>query len=35
MTGKRSSNKIALKRAGWDVSVKGMKTLEKYDIVID
>ena len=35
MTGQKSVNKIALKRAGWEVSVKGMKTLDKYDIVID
>lgn len=35
MTGQKASNKIALKRAGWEVSVKGMKTLEKYEIVID
>lgn len=35
MTGQKSANKIALKRAGWEVSVKGMKTLGKYEIVID
>ena len=35
MTGQKSANKIALKRAGWEVSVKGMKSLEKYEIVID
>ncbi len=35
MTGQKSINKIALKRAGWEVSVKGMKTLKKYEIVID
>ena len=35
MTGQKSANKIALKRAGWEVSVKGMKTLKKYEIVID
>ena len=34
MTGQRSVNKIALKRAGWEVSVKGMKTLKKYEIVV-
>ncbi len=35
MTGQKSANKIALKRAGWEVSVKGMKTLKKYEIVTD
>ena len=35
MTGQRSVNKIALKRAGWDISVKGMKTLGKYEIVVE
>lgn len=35
MTGQKSANKIALKGAGWEVSVKGMKTLKKYEIVID
>ncbi len=35
MTGQKSINKIALKRAGWEVSVKGMKTLEKYEILVD
>ncbi len=35
MTGQKSANKIALKRAGWEVSVKGMKTLEKYEIVTE
>lgn len=35
MTGQRSANKIALKRAGWEVSVKGMKTLKKYEIVVE
>ena len=35
MTGQKSLNKIALKRAGWEVSVKGMKTLKKYEIIIE
>ena len=35
MTGQKSANKIALKKVGWEVSVKGMKTLDKYEIVID
>ena len=35
MTGQKSANKIALKRAGWEVSVKGMKTLKKYEIIIE
>ena len=35
MTGQRSVNKIALKRAGWEISVKGMKTLGKYEIVVE
>ncbi len=35
MTGQKSANKIALKRAGWEVSVKGMKTLEKYEIKVE
>lgn len=35
MTGQKSFNKIALKRDGWDVSVKGMKNLKKYEIVIE
>ena len=35
MTGQRSANKIALKRAGWEISVKGMKTLGKYEIVVE
>ena len=35
MTGQKSVNKIALKRAGWNVSVKGMKTLRKYEIVVE
>lgn len=35
MTGQKSSNKINLKRAGWDVLVKGMKNLKKYEIVIE
>lgn len=35
MTGQKSVNKIALKRAGWEVSVKGMKTLKKYEIVVE
>ncbi len=35
MTGQKSVNKIALKREGWEVSVKGMKTLKKYEIVVE
>ena len=35
MTGQKSVNKISLKRAGWEVSVKGMKTLKKYEIVTE
>ena len=35
MTGQKSVNKIALKRAGWEVSVKGMKTLDKYEISVE
>ena len=35
MTGQRSVNKIALKRAGWEVSVKGMKTLKKYEMIVE
>lgn len=35
MTGQKSANKIALKRAGWEVSVKGMKTLDKYEIIVE
>lgn len=35
MTGQKSSNKAQLYRDGWDVSVKGMKTLKKYEIIID
>ena len=35
MTGQKSANKIALKRAGWEVSIKGIKSLKKYEIVID
>lgn len=35
MIGQKSYNKIALKRAGWEVSVKGMKTLLKYDIKVE
>ena len=35
MTGQKSVNKIALKRAGWEVSVKGMKSLKKYEIVVE
>jgi histone acetyltransferase (RNA polymerase elongator complex component) len=35
MTGQKSANKIALKRAGWEVSVKGMKTLKKYEINVE
>ena len=35
MTGQKSANKIALKRAGWEVSVKGMKNLKKYELLVD
>ncbi len=35
MTGQKSANKIALKRAGWEISVKGMKTLKKYEIIVE
>ena len=35
MTGQRSANKIALKRAGWEVSIKGMKTLKKYELLVE
>ena len=35
MTGQKSANKIALKRAGWEVSVKGMKTLDKYELLVE
>lgn len=35
MTGQKGCNKAALYRDGWDVSVKGMKTLKKYEILID
>ncbi len=35
MTGQKSINKIALKRAGWEVSVKGMKNLKKYELLVD
>ena len=35
MTGQKSANKIALKRAGWNVSVKGNKTLKKYEILVE
>ena len=35
MTGQRSANKIALKGAGWEVSVKGLKTLKKYEIIVE
>lgn len=35
MTGQRGVNKIALKRAGWEVSVKGMKTLGRYEIIVE
>lgn len=35
MTGQKSINKIALKRAGWEVSVKGMKTLDKYELLVE
>lgn len=35
MTGQRSSNKIALKRLGWDVTIKGLKTLKQYEIEVE
>lgn len=35
MTGQKGSNKAQLYRDGWDISVKGMKTLNKYEILID
>ena len=35
MTGQKSGNKIALKRAGWEVSVKGMRTLDKYELLVE
>ncbi len=35
MTGQKSANKIALRRAGWEVSVKGMKTLGKYELLVE
>ncbi len=35
MTGQKSANKIALRRDGWNVTVKGMKTLKKYEIIIE
>lgn len=34
MTGQKGSNKAILYRAGYDVTVKGMKTLKKYEVVI-
>ncbi|MBE6796156.1 MAG: radical SAM protein [Ruminococcaceae bacterium] len=35
MTGQKSSNKIKLYHDGWDIAVKGMNTLKKYEIIID
>lgn len=35
MIGQKSANKTALYRMGWDASIKGMKTLKKYEILID
>ena len=35
MTGQKSGNKIALRRAGWEVSVKGMRTLDKYELLVE
>ncbi len=35
MTGQKGSNKAELYRDGWDVSVKGITTLKKYEILID
>lgn len=35
MIGQKGSNKAALKKAGWNVTVKGTESLEKYEIAID
>ncbi len=35
MTGQKGFNKIALKREGWDVLIKGMKNLKKYEMIIE
>lgn len=35
MIGQKGSNKAYLKKAGWNVSVKGTESLEKYEIVTD
>lgn len=35
MIGQKSSNKIALKRLGWEATVKGMKTLKQYEIIVE
>ncbi len=35
MIGQKGSNKITLKRLGWEVTVKGMKTLKKYEIIVE
>ena len=35
MIGQKSSNKIALKRLGWEVTVKGLKTLKQYEIEVE
>ncbi len=35
MTGQKSSNRIALRRLGWNVTIKGMKTLKKYEIIVE
>ncbi len=35
MIGQKGSNKIALKRLGWEVTVKTMKTLKQYEIEVE
>lgn len=35
MTGQRGTNKDVLKKYGWNVTVKGRKSLNKYEIVIE
>ncbi len=35
MIGQKGSNKIALKRLGWEVTVKAMKTLKQYEIEVE
>lgn len=35
MNGQKGSNKIALKRLGWEVTVKPMKTLKQYEIEVE